>query len=824
MTADGATATTCTLCELPAPDPPLTDETVEGEFCCRGCLAVAKRLDECEPEATEAVRDRLDGEAEPVPADADGTELFLAVEGMHCGTCEAYLESRATAQEGVTAAEANYAADLLRLVYDPERADPAALPEAVSGLGYEARPLDDATPERSASPPWRLLVGGFCGMMVMMWYALFLYPRYFGFQPTGAAWQSGPVGLLSLGNLWVFTSIVLLYTGAPILRGAYVSLRSGHSNMDLLVALAAINAYVYSTAVVVTGGSEVYFDISVVIVLVVTLGTRYEERIKRTASGTLEDLTRARVTEAHRRTPDGTDTEDVTVSALQPGDEVVVRPGERVPVDGIVAAGTASVDESLVTGESVPVRKTPGDEVIGGAVVTDDALTVEVGEDVDSTLDRLVTQLWQIQSARPGAQRLADRLATVFVPLVLLLAVGAAGWQLLSGVTFATSLLTGLAVLVVSCPCALGLATPLAVASGVRDGLDHGIVVRGDGVFEAAAKTDVVALDKTGTLTTGEMHVTDPASPAAMERAAAVEQFASHPVAAAITDHTTPTECTVTEFQRHPGRGVSATVDDQRVIVGKPELLTAEGLAVPDSLRRHADDARSEGDLPVVIGWDGRARDVIVVGDQPRPEWPSVVSELSAAGRSVAVITGDDERAVGRFRDHPDIEYVFAGVPPEAKAEVVERLRAEGTVAMVGDGSNDAPALATADLGIALDSGTAMAADAADVVLTGEKLRAVPRVFALTRATNRRISQNLRWAFCYNAIAVPMAILGHINPLVAAVAMALSSLLVVGNSSRPLLADPTPETPSTEGPSETPDSTVSQEPDSAQQRGVPAGE
>jgi Cu2+-exporting ATPase len=834
--------TDCTLCGLPTPDSPHTAADAEGEFCCRGCLEVAQQLDDVDAADAGTARERLAADAggSAAPDNTDGEEAFLTVEGMHCGTCEAFIEGRATDHEGVQAAEASYTAELVRLVYDPDTIAVDDLPPVLSGLGYEAHPLEEGPPTRQTSPPWRLLVGGFCGMMVMMWYLLFLYPRYFGFTPEDAAWQAGPVGTLSLGNLWVLSSVVLFYTGYPILRGAYVSIRSRHPNMDLLVALAAVNAYVYSGAVVLTGGTEVYFDISVVVVLVVTLGSHYEERIKRKATATLEDLTRAQVETAERRLPDpaseggegGVRTEEVSVSDLEPGDEVVVRPGERVPVDGTVVEGTAAVDESLVTGESVPVRKGAGDEVIGGAVVTDDALVVSVGEDAASTLDRIVRLLWTIQSARPGAQRLADKLAAIFVPLVLVLALLAVGWQLVVGAGATAALLTGLAVLVVSCPCALGLATPLAVAAGVRDGLEGGIVVRGGGVFEAAAETDVVAFDKTGTLTTGEMRVVDPATDEAMARAAAVEQFASHPIGEAVTDHTTPPDRTVTDFERHPGQGVSATVDGERIVVGHPDLLESVGLAVPDSLAARADDARAEGHVPVLVGWAGEARDVVVVGDQPRPEWASVVTDLADAGREVAVITGDDERAASRFREHPDVTHVFADVRPEAKAEVVERLRSEGVVAMVGDGSNDAPALAAADLGIALGSGTAMAADAADVVLTGDDLTAVPRVFELTRATKRRIRQNLGWAFLYNAVAVPMAILGHINPLVAAVAMATSSLLVVSNSSRDLLdgldraadtdsASPAGDPPATET---EPGASTPVETESAGATGVSSGE
>jgi Cu2+-exporting ATPase len=793
--------TSCTLCDLPTPDPPVTEAGVEGTFCCRGCLEVAKTLDDpAETDAT-AARERL-ADDEPAADDADGDTAFLAVDGMHCATCEAFVEARATDHEGVVAAEASYPSGMAKLVYDPDEVDADTLPGVLSGLGYDASELDRGADRDDRELTGRLLVGGFFGMMVMLWYVLFLYPTYFGVDPDALLLDvTGTAGYYLLANVLVMSSVVLFYTGYPILRGAYVSLRSGHPNMDLLVALAASTAWVYSTATLAVGGTEVYYDISVVVVLVVSIGNYYETRITDRAAGHLTDLTEERVSRARRRTADGT--EEVPTEDISPGDEVVVKPGERVPVDGTVVEGTAAVDESLVTGESVPERRTAGDDVIGGALVTDGALVLDPDEGTESTLDRLVTRLWEIQSARPGAQRLADRLAAVFVPLVVVLAALATVAHLLLGATPTGALLTGLAVLVVSCPCALGLATPLAVASGIKEALDGGIVVTDESVFETAADADTIAFDKTGTLTTGRMAVVETlaaddfvsdggetvatgvtADPIA--RASAVEQFSEHPLAAAVTDHTPPPDAAVDDFERHPGRGVSATVDGDRVVVGRRDLLADEGLTIPDRLSTASDRARDAGRVPALVGWNGRARGLVVAADEPRPEWEDVAADL-AADHEVVVITGDDERAAARFRESEAVSRTFAGVPPEAKAEVVDRLRAEGTVVMVGDGSNDAPALAAADLGIALESGTRLAADAADAVVTTDDLATVPQVFAVTAATKRRIRENLGWAFLYNAIAVPLTMAGLINPLLAAVAMATSSLLVVTNSSRSLL-------------------------------------
>jgi Cu2+-exporting ATPase len=969
----------CTLCDLPTPDPPVTDADgdVAGAYCCRGCLEVARRLDDpaeaaADPAAslrsgtgTEAAHDAGaaadDGAGGDVTPPADAAEAFVRVDGMHCGTCEAFVESRAKERPDVYTAEASYAADLCRITYDEAQVGPETLAEVVSGLGYEAHLVGgtdgDAGREagerdgdcagvgagEDASVGGRLLLGVLFGMMVMVWYALFFYPAYLGVDESFRLFAlEGSAGDFLRYNVWVMTSLVLFYTGYPILRGAYVSLRAGHPNMDLLVSLAAGTAYLYSAIATLLGRPEVYFDITVAVVLVVTVGDLYKERVKRSATDRLTDLTRNRVRSARRRVraevaaPDapsdrgrgdgdgagsraaqpvggtegdagvtgsatgvesggggGTATETVPVEELAAGDEVVVRPGERIPVDGTVAEGTAAIDESLVTGESTPVGVEPGSEVVGGAVVADGGIVVTVGEGAESTLDRLLRRLWAIQSSRPGAQRLADRLAAVFVPLVVTLAVGVTGYQALTGTAPADALLTGLAVLVVSCPCALGLATPLAVAAGVREAIARGVVVADESVFERATDTDTVVFDKTGTLTTGESRVervvtdvgdgsgsasgSERGSSAEEEngnananangsggevtertllaRAAAVEQFADHPLAGAIVDAAPAVDAAVREFERYPGSGVGATValatdrtgrydpvadgGDPRAtdatdparrdggtapgatptssstsastsasvsadadadadvadrpdpvaaagvetIVGRPSLFAERGWTVPEGCRAAYEEARASGSIPALVGWDGAVHGLVVAGDEPRPTWRSVLDRVADGDRRVVVLTGDDGAAADRFRGHPAVDEVFAGVPPEGKAETVDRLARRGTVAMVGDGSNDAPALAAADLGIAMGSGTELAADAAEVVVTGG-LTAVPAVFEVTAAARRRVRENLGWAFVYNAVAVPLAVVGLVNPLFAALAMSASSLLVVANSAR----------------------------------------
>jgi len=794
----------CTLCDLPAPDPPVTADGVDGSFCCRGCLEVARALEGTDGrDAAQADGGSATG---AIPEGAD--EAYLAVDGMHCTTCESFLGLRGDRTDGVHAVEANYGVETARVVYDPATVAEEALPELLSGYGYALRfpDADDRDARaRHRDTVQRLLVGGFFAMLVMPWYFFYLYPSYLGIE-TGlvAVDTTTPLTLyLPMALLGLFTSVVLFYTGYPVLRGAWVSLRARQPNMDLLVSVAALSAYGYSTVALATGSTHLYYDVSVAVVMAVTLGRYYEGRLRSRATDALSEVTAARVREATRLADDGRET--VPVDDLEPGDSVVVAPGERVPVDGTVLEGVADVDESVLTGESLPVTRKPGDEVVGGSVVTDDALVVAVGPNAESTADRIATALWEIQASRPGAQRFADALATVFVPLVLALGVGVAALTA-AGSGVAGALLAGLTVLVVSCPCAMGLATPLAVAAGLRDALERGLVVTDEALFEVAPEADVVVFDKTGTLTAGTMEVTDATGHGeTLRRAAAVERFSSHPVADAVLEAAgapPPEDPLLADggvtgvdgperelpdargFTRHPGRGVSATVGSRRVVVGTPGLVAEEVGPLPDRLASRVDNAERRGALPVVVGWEGQARGVLTVADRPREGWESAVEAF--ADREVVVLTGDGEASAKRFGDHPAVDSVFAGVPPDGKVETVRRLSARKTTVMVGDGTNDAPALAAADLGIAMADGTARATDAADVV-AAEDLAAVADVFTLAAGTRRRIRENIGWALLYNAVAVPLAAFGLINPLFAALAMSASSLIVVSNSRRSVL-------------------------------------
>ncbi|WP_336326202.1 heavy metal translocating P-type ATPase [Halovenus sp. HT40] len=819
---DGAT---CTLCDLPLSATAVENDAGE-RFCCQGCRKIKSTLDEREDLSADAdlseIDAALDDDERDVPDDYETT--FLSVDGMHCATCETFIESQAAAHDNVADADASYITDAVRVDHDPDEVGESGLRELLSGLGYQAYSRDDPLAERRAEENnlMRLVVGVTFGMAIMMTYVALIYPLYFGglwypdrqadFLAEMLSGTSASYPFLVMGLL---TGIVLVYTGGPILKGAYVSLVTRQPNMDLLIAVAATSAWLYSTiAIFVESGiPSLYYDVTLTVILVVTAGGYYENQIKQKANERLAGLTEAQVEDAHRYESDGSTT-TVAVDELAPGGEILVKEGERVPVDGEVVEGTGTVDEAVVTGESLPVGKTPSDEVVGGALLQDGSLVVEVGESAGSSIDRLTDMVWDLQSANHGIQQLADRLATIFVPLVLTLAATVGVVYFLLGASLSTTILTALTVMIVSCPCALGLATPLAIASSVREALERSIVVFDETIFERLQDVDVVIFDKTGTLTTGDMEVLDTEGPTDLfEQAALLETHSSHPVAAAIASRFGPTEAAtdggvaespgredseggpdtadpmdsrVTDFESY-ATGVGGTVDGTELLVGTVGLFAERGWTVSEEIERRAEEATTAGNAPVVVGRDGTAEGIAVVGDQPREDWEEVIEMLDERGVEVAVLTGDSEEASATFAAHPGVDDVFAGVPPEAKAETVRRYGAGKQTVMVGDGTNDAPALATADLGIALGSGTALAADAADVAIVDDSLSSLETVFDLAAAANSRVKQNIGWAFCYNGVAIPLAITGLINPLFAAIAMAFSSLLVVTNSSRSLL-------------------------------------
>jgi Cu2+-exporting ATPase len=699
---------------------------------------------------------------------------------MHCSSCELLIERTALKVDGILAAVASYATSTAKIVYDPDLIDESELPGILSVAGYRALLRSEVTPEYDQRQSLlRLIIGVGLSAVVMMLYLAFFYPIHLGLVEVSElepidwlAFQAVPMALL------VLTTLLVFYVAAPIFRGAWIGLKTGVLNMDNLLAVAILAAYAYSIGQLVVGSLDLYFDVAAVIIAVVTVGRHLERGAKARATQALVSLMEAWTPRARVRR-DG-EFQERSVAELEPGDRIVVRAGEPVPVDGFVIDARASVDESLMTGEPVPVTRGRGEQVLGGSVVVEGTLEIEVGPTVDSRTDRLARILWNVQSSTAGVQGIADRIARVFVPVVVALATLVSGWLVFAGTQPGPALLAGLATLIVSCPCTFGLAIPLATAAGISAALRGGIVITSADVFDRAPQVDIVAIDKTGILSTGDMTVVEViGSPEVAQYAAAVERLSSHPIAEAIAR--LDARRTAGDPEILPGQGALATVAGRRVAVGGRSLFATLGWEIPDRLASLTTPVTTPECVVSYVGWDGVTHGAIICRDQSRPGWEAVVDRLAENSR-VVLLTG----AVHPSGYEDRMDEVHAGVPPEAKAAIIRQLKSEGTVVMIGDGSNDAPALAAADLGVAFGAPTALAADAADVVILGDRLERLFDTFELIGVTRRRIRQNLAWALLYNAAAIPLAVTGLLNPLFAAVAMSASSLLVVWNSSRPI--------------------------------------
>ncbi|MDH3740205.1 MAG: cation-translocating P-type ATPase [Hyphomicrobiales bacterium] len=762
----------CTLCKLPVPTPPI--ESDGHAFCCLGCREVYNHFGE--DILTQNV-DQTSAQDTPIP---EGAEAFLRIEGMHCSSCEILIERTAQKIDGVLAVASSYATATTKVIYDPDRVDGARLPELIKLSGYRARLRSEGLGEYDDRMSLlRVVAATSISSVIMMLYLAFFYPTHLGIV---AIEELEPVGWLAFYAtprlMFFLTTVLVFYCGAPIFRGAWTGLRVGVLNMDNLLSIAILAAYGYSVGQLFAGSLELYFDVATAIVTVVTVGRYFEQGARAEATGALTKL--MDVCSPVARIRKGRNLLERNVDELEPGDRVVVWPGEPIPLNGTIIKGQAAVDESLMTGEPFPVSRGTGDEVVGGAIVVEGELEIEAGAQIESQMDTLARVLWNVQSSLAGARGLADRIARTFVPGVLVLAAFTTTWMLVEQNPLGAALLTGLATLIVSCPCTFGFAMPLTTAAAVSTALRRGVIFTSADVFEKAPQIDIVALDKTGTLSTGKMTVVKTLGrPRVVAYAAAVERRSAHPIARAIAQ--LDDQHDASDFVVHPGRGAVAMVDGSQVAVGSKSLFAALGWDIPEDILEHGASVKPGEGVVSYVGWDGGVCGAIITCDESRPEWQDVVDRLSSRVR-VVLLTGAEHPS--GYEDR--VNEVYAGVPPEAKAAVIRRLRSEGTVVMIGDGSNDAPALAAADLGIAFGAPTALAADAADVIIPGDRLDRIFDAFDLIDTTRRRVRQNLGWALLYNALAIPLAVTGYLNPLFAALAMSTSSLLVVWNSSRPI--------------------------------------
>ena len=696
------------------------------------------------------------------------TTTDLKLIGMSCASCAARVERRLNDLDGVHAS-VNFAVEQAHVEHDSQvSADD--LVRAVESTGYRAEPIDHAGmghghPEDHMSHD--------------------VPEEQLRSRLIGSALLAAPVVLLSMvsalqrpGWQWLvlaLTTPIVFWGGYPFHKAALNSARHGSSTMDTLVSLGTLAAYLWSAVAVFTGTGHVYFEVAAAVTVFLLAGRYAEAKAKRSAGSALRALLSLGAKDATVLR----DSAEVRIPAgeLSVGDVIVVRPGERVATDGVVADGTSALDTSAMTGESVPTDVRAGDEVLGGAVNTYGRLLVRATKvGADTQLARMARMVADAQGGKASIQRLADRVSSVFVPAVLVVAaVTLVGW-LVTGHSVAAAFTAAVAVLIIACPCALGLATPTAILVGTGRGAQLGVLIKEPQVLERVGAIDTVVLDKTGTVTTGAMSV-DGVEPAPGEeaetvlaRAAAVESASEHPVAAAIVAAARDRGLDVAEvadFANEPGIGVRGVVD---------------GVAV-----RVARAADSDGRTSVAVSWDGRERGVLRVVDAVKPTSAEAIGELTAMGITPMLLTGDNAAVAARVATEVGIAErdVIAGVLPSEKSDAIAALQAAGRrVAMVGDGVNDSVALARADIGMAMGTGTDAAIEAGDITLVRGDLRTVPTALRLSSRTLRVIKQNLFWAFGYNVAAIPLAAVGLLNPMIAGAAMALSSVLVVTNSLR----------------------------------------
>ena len=729
----------------------------------------------------------------------------LRLGGMTCASCAARIEKRLNKLDGVDA-KVNYATETATVVADGVPVE--EMIGAVASIGYTATvatptaATDDA-PVAEDEHDVRLrhlrdrLIA--CTVLTLPVFALSMIPRL-----QFDAWQ------------WLCFALagpVVTWGGWPFHKAAWANLRHAAATMDTLISLGTIAAFAWSawalflgdagdpamrmpfdmTPSAGAGTDELYLEVASIVTLFILAGRYFEARAKRRAGAALRALLELGAKDA-AVLRDGVEVR-IPVDQLVVGDRFVVRPGEKVATDGVVEDGASAIDVSMLTGESVPVEVTVDDSVVGAAVNAGGRLVVRATRvGADTALAQIARLVTEAQTGKAPVQRLADRIAAVFVPIVIAVALATLGFWLANGAQTAHAFTAAVAVLIIACPCALGLATPTALLVGTGRGAQLGILIKGPEVLESTRRVDTIVLDKTGTVTTGRMALTavvcaDGTTEHELLRiVGAVEDASEHPIARAIADTARDRVGdlpAVESFSSAQGLGVQGVVDGHGVIAGRPSFLADWGLHLDATMRDAVDHAQSLGQTPIVAGWDGELRGVIVVADTVKPTSADAITALKELGLRPVLLTGDNERAARAVAATVGITDVIAEVMPEDKVDVVRRLQADGAVvAMAGDGVNDAAALAQADLGLAMGTGTDVAIEASDLTLVRGDLRAAADAIRLSRKTLATIKTNLFWAFAYNVAAIPLAATGFLNPVVAGAAMAFSSIFVVSNSLR----------------------------------------
>jgi Cu+-exporting ATPase len=729
--------------------------------------------------------------------------LDLPITGMTCASCASRVEQKLNTLEGVTAS-VNYATEKATVDYDAAAVEPEHLLQAVEAAGYGAvlpsfaGSDEDVGRDETAPLRTRLVASALLSVPVLV---LSMVPAL-----QFDNWQ------------WLVLQLatpVVVWGGWPFHRAAWLNLRHGTATMDTLISVGTLAAWLWSLYALFfgeagvtgmkmefdlipeprAGADQIYLEVAAVVTTFVLAGRYFEARAKRRAGAAITALLELGAREASRLDADGNE-EQVAVEQLQAGDRFLVRPGEKVATDGVVVDGRSAVDMSMLTGESAPVEIGPGAEVAGAAVNAGGRLIVRATRvGTDTALAQIARLVTEAQSGKAPVQRLADRISRVFVPVVVALSVGTLGFWLGAGEGAGFAFTAAVAVLIIACPCALGLATPTALMVGTGRGAQLGLLMEGPEILEATRRADTVLLDKTGTLTTGKMSLVELVLAEGVERAdalrlvGAAEEASEHPIARAIADaarREVGRLPALDAFANREGLGVEATVEGDRLLLaGRGQLLAEWGFEIPEALQQAREQAEGRGHTAVLVGWDGQARAALVLSDTVKPTSSAAIADLRRLGLRPILLTGDNERTARAVAEQVGIDEAIAEVPPSDKAAVVRRLQQQGrVVAMVGDGVNDAPALAQADLGLAIGTGTDVAIEASDLTLVSGDLRAAVDAIRLSRATLRTIKQNLAWAFAYNIAALPLAAAGLLNPIVAAAAMALSSVSVVTNALR----------------------------------------
>ncbi len=739
----------------------------------------------------------------------DRERIELPIEGMTCASCANRVERRLNDLDGVEAT-VNFATERASVAYDPASAAPERFVEAVEAAGYHATlaPGAGAATEADERPEaaedgesralrQRLVISAVLSLPVLV--LAMVPPLQFD------NWQ-----WLSL----TLTAPVVVWGGWPFHRAAWINLRHATATMDTLISLGTLAAFGWSLyalflgdagmtgmkmdfVLIPSGGassSEIYLETAAIVTTFLLAGRWFEASSKRRAGEALRSLLELGAKDAALLDADGNERR-VPIAELAVGDRFVVRPGEKLATDGVVEEGSSALDMSLLTGEAVPVEVAPGDDVAGATVNAGGRLVVRASRvGADTALAQIARLVSDAQSGKAPVQRLADRVSGVFVPIVILISLATLGFWLATGESTTFAFTAAVAVLIIACPCALGLATPTALLVGTGRGARLGLLIRGPEILESTRRVDTVVLDKTGTVTSGEMTLAAIETAAGTDRdealalVGALEDGSEHPIARAIAAGARERGLTlapVEGFTNREGLGVEGVVAGHGVVAGRPALLADWAQHLPAELEAKRRRLEAGGRTVVAGGWDGEARALFAVADQPKPTSAAAIASLRALGMRPILLTGDNEATARAVAAEVGIDEVIAEVLPSEKAETVRRLQSEGAVvAMVGDGVNDAPALAEADLGISMGTGTDVAIEASDLTIVSGDLRAAGDAVRLSRATLRTIRQNLGWAFGYNVLAIPLAAAGFLNPVIAGAAMAASSVSVVLNALR----------------------------------------